>query len=551
MIPPGYNPDGLQPIIKIMDIAGNVVYSYDSFTRIGDFLLEYWSIDAGISLEHGSAFVVIRDNDNALIDMTDPRRPSKIKQGYSIEIWLGKSADDIELWFAGPIQDRQVELEGYGRQVMPLVCYGRSIWTARRLANIQHSQRLTEDGLAYDTADNNAKLSEIFKRMLTDSSVLAVPGVPLPAFDVSNVDDITVQFPQFNRAFQRVGTILSELANTGDCVYGIDPDGKVFLHYRGTKDSAFLISNDVGDHPGDLTLNWDSDKLMILADGVFSYTDSGTDAAYSVLHGLGAQYLLLGHESLDSNASRNLNAGTIAMPFTAAQDNIRKVTLYMSKTADVSSPLHMQIIGSNEDGTPNIEDVRQALNIRADRLNRELGVAGWLNIVFEKIQVTQGEKLYILLPQYIGTLYADYKTGEGEYYINGAAQVGSFKMRVYASKNMHIIAQDVTASRKYYGHDNIKEKTLDMQGYPDEDSAMLAVEAVLNVASKERRTFKEIVTSTPARRPLLGKTLRVIDRHKGADFIADLVGYRIQGDVRAESNMGAIEISIMLGDYHY
>ena len=140
MIPPGYNPDGLQPIIKIMDIAGNVVYSYDSFTRIGDFLLEYWSIDAGISLEHGSAFVVIRDNDNALIDMTDPRRPSKIKQGYSIEIWLGKSADDIELWFAGPIQDRQVELEGYGRQVMPLVCYGRSIWTARRLANIQHSQ---------------------------------------------------------------------------------------------------------------------------------------------------------------------------------------------------------------------------------------------------------------------------------------------------------------------------------------------------------------------------------------------------------------------------
>ena len=549
-IPDGYNPYGLQPNVIISDSEGVEKYRFESYGNVKDFTLVKWDILGSINTEHGSANLAIRDDAGLLLD-TSKRRTPKIVAGDLLTIDLGKDEQYMQRWFGGVVAESAVQRPGYGLQDILIKAFGWGIYTAHRTAVLAHSQRLTAEGLSYDPTDANSKVDAIFKRLLTDASLLTLSNQPLPTFNVDAVAASDILVPEMHYRYHTVAAILSELANYADCVYGIDPDKNVFMHLRGSLDSGFLITNDT-DVPSRRTRSWDRDKLMLMQPGSPSFKDSGIGAAYSHLVGVGAQRLLQGYESTQSNATRLLRDTWIGIPITTLGSTLRKVTPYMARVGVLTEPLRAHIVG-NEAG-PNMADIRQSTIVSADRLNRELNSAGWFGLLFDKIDVAADEVVYLVIEKYpdaVNYPYIDYQTGAGGFSTSAdgviwGGNVGSMKLRAFGAQTIHIIGQNVTAAKRF---NYTKESIIPMYDLPDEETALAGMEGLLNTLSHDRRICDPVICSAPSTRPPLGQTLRVYDSHNGADFSAELIGYTIGGDADTVENLGATKITLYLEEY--
>ena len=415
-------------------------------------------------------------------------------------------------------------------------------------------QKLTADGTVYDVNDASSKASELFKRVLTDKSLLVVKA-NMPDFDTSLVDDSPVIIQELLKNYETVASILSEIANYADCVYGITPDRKAFMHSRGSKDSGFLVTNDT-ESPTRRTRNWDKDKFMLILDGSPSYKDSILNGAYSHILGLGAQRLVKHYESLTSNAIRSLNNNAMAFLVTDNEVNIRKVIVAMSRNGDIDAPLIARAVGIAEDGTPALDDIRRVMRIEADTINNSLTNTGWLQFILNPANEAPVSGYYLVIDKYAGN--GDLSI---EYDVNGAGgfysydeqtktwtQIGgNIKRQVYTSYSINIIGQNTTAIKKFK---HLKETVIPMYDLPDEASALTGMEALLNTLSHERRLFEPIICSAPTDMPPMGQTLRVYDIHNGLDVSAIMVGFSITGDSDTVENRGATKMTVYLEDYH-
>lgn len=540
--PVGYNADGELPLIIIYDIDGVEQFRWEPDQLVAsppgtrDFKLGSWFVHMGVNTDHGLAEILIDDRNNALTESVDLNRECKIKNGWEILIKAGKSVGDLHDDFVGVINEPEVIRPGSKEQQILISAAGWGINTAYRVTRIRRYQEKDSGGLIVDATDVNAKVSEIFKDVLEDTDHLAHQGLGQIGITVTDVDDIDIKLPDFQREFHSFGLSLSELANIAGALYGVDSSKNAFLRRRNSTDSGFLISNhlDPADPHYLLTKNWDQTKLMILRNKILSYKDSTIGFGNTHIHGIGSQHDTLDIDKTASNAVFDLNSDNLAIPFTTTRDNVSKVALFLSKVGTVDKSLHVCIIGEDGAGAPNIDDLRKRVVIQADRLDREVTTGGnYFEVGFDKIPATSREKLFIQIDKYpdSGELRIDYQTGSGTYYTDAdkvppwTAPTGDMRIRTYHSKTMHIIGTNTVAAKKL----RTKEAVFSMIDFPNEESALVAMEALLEVHTKRKRIYSPLIVSVPTNKIPLAKTVRLLDKFNGLDQTVDIIGFDKNG----------------------
>lgn len=515
-----------------------------------DFELTGWQIQSGINTNHGIGMIRIRDDKNSMFASNRIR----IGNGWTLLVELGKSPSGLELWFAGVIRQPEIVRPSAGKQDIVVTAIGWGSITARRIANINKFQRRLDNGISLDATDGSTSISELFKTLLRNYWHMSLPGIgPPEGITMHDVRDIDIQLPDFQRRHQTVAVMLNELAEIAGAYWGIGPDRDAYLHLRGQEDSGFLITSDL---TALLTRGWNQRKIMYIANRHFGFQDSTLDSGYTIAHGLGAQYAQVDYEQTAADAQLDLSTHHHAFPFEPRHDNVSRITMFLSKSSgDLLSPLHVSIIGAADDGTPNLDDVRQSAEIPAERLNEELVAGRYVEIQFDFIPVTHGEKLFALVEKYDGQGGAvpsiDYQTGGGTYYrsADGSAYseyTGNPKMRSYASKTVHIVGQNTTLSR----FRRTAESVFAMDDFPDEQSALIAFEGILESLGRTRRIYNPVTVSAPDSRPRLGASARLVDVLNGLDATVNLISYTIGTDAEIpEGPLGAYSMVISFEEW--
>ena len=538
--PTGFNADGLAPRIIIKDKDGVLKFTWEHKnidpTPIQDFDLVDWHIDGGVNTFHGIGSILIDDRTQALLDNTDLARPIKIKNGWEMIIELGKDQAGLETWFDGIIEEPElIEEEGIITKIQ-ITAIGFGIRTAHRFSRIRRFQKKLANGITLDSTDTNAKVSEIFKDVLLDTDHLAFPGSGTEPITVTAVDDIDIKLPDFQRDFQSLGMLLNELANIAGALYGVTPLKDAFLRLRGVTPSGFLITNKLTDLK---TTGWPSAKLLISRQERFNYKESTIDSGYTIIHGVGSQHDVLDKDQTSANAIQDINPSDVSFGFTAKFDNISKVGLFLSKVGTVDKDLHVCIVDKGTGAGPLRTAIKRRVTIAAERLDREVTTGGnYFEVSFNgKVPLEANTEYFILLGAYpdAGELRIDYQTGTGTYFLNDASQVGDIKFRTYHSKTMHLIGQNVIASQSLRD----KEHTMNFADFPNEETALIAMEGMLENLAKIKRIYNPIVCSAPDDYLDIGKTCEVIDGATGLEDTVDLMGFSIGGGAYDGGNLGA------------
>ena len=562
--PAGYNAEGLEPLIIIKDIDGVEQFRWEADKVVAgppgtrDFSLDTWKIDGGVNTNHGLAQIVIDDRTNQLTDLTDSKRRSKIKNSWEIQISLGKS-NPSQSWFTGIIVEPQVMHPGPNLQKLGISAIGWGVRTANRVSKIRRFQKKLANGLDLDETDVNAKISELFKDVLVDTDHLAHSGLGQEAITVTDIEDIDVKLPDYQRDFQTFGLLLNELANMGGAFYGVKPTKDAYLRRRGTVDSGFLISNHfaAGDPFALLTQNWSQNKLMALRNAPLDYRDSAIGFGYTVLHGVGAQHDTLDHDKTDANALLDLSSLHFAFPVVATKDNFSKVGMFLSKTGTIvdGDDMHVCIVRQDSaTGGPNEAAISQRIIVKGSRLERELASSGYFEVSFNKLFTSVDEKVFVLIakfPDAVNFPSLDYQTAVGEYWdspdgVTWTQRVGEAKMRSYTSKTMHIIATNTVTQKSKRN----KEDVISLVDFQNEEAATRAMEAFSDVRGKEKRIYNQIVVSAPDDPIDLGKTARLLDKKTGLDATVDIVGYSISGSAYGRGNRGATDMILTVEEMH-
>ena len=549
--PMGYDPNPLKPLITIIDAAGDTIITYEdadvvSGTPTQDYELKMWEIANGINTNHGMASVTFRDDDGD-IDLDS-------LNGHELKIQLGKD-DNPQTWFHGIIEQAKSIRPDSVRQHVKITAIGWGITTAKRIANIRRFQKRESDGLTPDPDDDDARVSELYKSLLTDSDILGFPGSGPLDINVDNVDDIDIRIPDFVRHGQTVALLLNELAETAGCYHGIDPDRNAYLRIRGAKESQFLVSADLTER-NILTRNWDQDKIMYVRSTAWTYRNSTVDAGYTTIHGLGAQHDLLTHNDTSSNASLNLRSYHYAIPFTHDHDNLARVSIQLSKsgTPDDRKDMTVQIIGATSGGAPKHDDLRKTVTLSGARLEAELASISYHDIPLDKMQTTPGEKLFLRIVQYpesaANAISARYQTGTGTIYRSSDGEsyssvTGQVRMRVYSTKTIYMVGQNTVARKRH----RPQETMISLDDFPGEASAILAFEGMLESLGRIRRIYDPITVTAPTTRPPLGTAVRILDPDK-IDRRANLIGYTIMSSADDPAAAGgAITMTVDLEEY--
>jgi len=372
-----------------------------------------------------------------------------------------------------------------------------------------------------------------YKKELTAEEVKDLFRVP---FTTDQVDDIDVKMPDFQRQFQSFGLLLNELANIANALYGITPTKDAYLRLRGVTPSGFLITNKLTDPK---TTGWPIAKLLISRQERFNYKESTINSGYTIIHGTGSQHDTLDVDQTSANAVQDINPSDVSFGFTAKFDNISKVGLFLSKIGTIDKNLHVCIVDKAAGGGPNRTAIKQRVTIRAERLEREVTTAGnYFEVSFnDKVALEANTEYFILLGAYpdAGELRIDYQTGTGNYYLNDAVQTGDVKFRTYHSKTMHLIGQNVIARQSLRD----KEHTMNLSDFPNEETALIAMEGMLQNLTKIKRIYNPIVCSAPDDYLDIGKTCDVIDGATGLEDTVDLMGFSIGGGAYDGGNLGA------------
>ncbi len=542
--PTGFDARGLAPKIIIKDKDGALKFTWEhkniAVSPIQDFPLIGWQVDGGVNTFHGIASIIIDDRNQNLLDLTDLGRPIKIKNGWEMIIDLGKDAAGLQTWFDGIIVEPEMIQEQGIITKIQIAAIGFGIRTAHRKTRIRRYQKKTSDGLSLDATDTAVKVSELFKDILIDTDHLAFPGLGQETITVAGVDDIDIKLPDLQRDFQSFGLVLNELANIAGALYGITPLKDAFMRLRGRTPSGFLITNKLTDLK---TTGWPKAKLLISRMERFNYKESTIDGGYTIIHGTGAQHDVLDADQTSANAIQDINPSDVSFPFVAKFDNISKVGLFLSKVGTIDKDLHVCVVDKGTGAGPLRTAIKQRVVVPFARLEREVTTGGvYFEVSFNKIPLEANNTYFILLGNYPDTneLRIDYQTGTGSYYLNDALQTGDVKFRTYHSKTMHIIGQNVVARQSLRD----KEHVINLQDFPNEETATIAMEGMLEAMAKINRIYNPIVCSAPDDYLDLGKTCEVIDGATGLEDIVDLMGFSIGGSALEGGNLGAENILI-------
>jgi hypothetical protein len=257
--------------------------------------------------------------------------------------------DPTTRWFSGFLIDPQVERPVNNYQRQSLFCVGNALELTERLTSMKITQVRAADGIAFDT-DTPLTAASILTDLLTKT--YHFPHSGLAALTNFNTDDVTasqITFADFHVHFYTIHQAIQELAARAGYVWGVEPDGTVFMHPRGTIDGGLLFTNNIADS---LTTGWDVTKLPILRNVPTGYLDSGAGVGYSLLHGVGGVQDFLLYEQTSSDAGLDMDADVeFAFPFIPTEDSIARIAIFGDDNSGktISQPIHMCILSDDAD----------------------------------------------------------------------------------------------------------------------------------------------------------------------------------------------------------
>lgn len=560
MIPIGYDPSPLLPNLYIKDLDGTILYAYETLSNeplVKNIELAGGSLSAGINTDQGTFTFVLRDDFNNLLDLSNPIQSCKVKAGMEVLLNLGKNQNNIQTWFRGIVTDTQKSSQTKTTS-WEIVCFGWASLVSSRYSSLTRTQQKLANGITPDPADTTTHISELFKDVIRDTDHLAVPGLGLLDITLGEIEDIPISLSEYRKNFVTIGSELNELAQMGNCYWGVTPDKQLFLKKRNSRSSGFLITNDL-ENPGVITANWNRDKLVILRDQLIVRDDTSKDTAFTILHGIGSQRKEIDHSNLLSNAILDISIQDIALPFTPIKDNISQVSIHIEKFSplEINQDLIVSIIGSLETGFPNVEDIRETKIIPAFLLQKLFTDSNsrYIDILYDKIPTTTDEKLFVLINLWDinktpGIFPAiNYQTGTGQYFtraVDGSwvPNVGDAKLITYQSKTTRIVGQNTTTRRSL----RPKEGIVTLPDGPDETTVKNVFESILDVKSKIVSNYSPVHVSPPTNPPIPGETIRLIEKSTQFDKEISLIGFSLTFNAYDGSALGAYEISLLLQD---
>ena len=564
---PNYDISELSPKIIITDRDGVEKYRYETTITTSsilpqqDFTLSELSIHSGANSDHGYAVLKIDDRDNTLTDTTTTLRDSKIERQWNIQIYLGKTQPLLQRWFFGKIYDVDIVRPFTNQQHVVLSCIGWGVLLKDRITNIKRFQGKESDGITVDSTSTVTKVSELAKDIIEDLDHQADHGLDNSdlGITITQVQDIDVKLPDLQKSFSTYATVLSELATSGNAMWGVDADRDLFFRDPGSVDSGFLFTNDLS---GDTAQNWSSTKIGYLINASQSWRDSSFDGAYSILHALGSSTVKIDQENSGSeNAIRTSNTSYIGIPFTPATDNIGKISLRLGKTGTPTTPITVSVVGidSSSSDSPKMTNLRKSIVLDSVKIQSLSTSGGWVELgLQEKINVEPNTALMLVIDKYgdaSHNLTMDYRTGVGTFWTSSTGVDGSwssatglFSLRDYTQKALHIILENTRAKAKY----GTRERVLNFNSGQEEGSAREALISAAEVLGLERRYYSQISVSPPTSRIPVGQYCRVYDAKTGLSVKANIISTDIEMSAKAgETSIGASKIILGLEEVHY
>lgn len=556
----GYDPTPLAAIIIIKDLKGIEQFRYEmeqvvEGTPVQDFQLVGGSLKGGLNTDFGSFVFFIRDDDQLLINKTIPVLPSRIGQGWEIELYFGKNPSNVNLWYRGIINLVKSITQTNTTNIV-VTSFGYASLTAFRYSSMNRTQKKLADGLTPDPTDLSTKNTELFKDVFADTDHLAVPGLGLLDIIPSEVEDLPPQLGDYRKNFVTLGSEANELTQMIGSYWGVNPDKTAFLRERGSMSSGFLITNDVNP-PSLNTKNWNQEKLAIIKSQTLVRMDSTQDTGVTIVHGIGSQRLSKDHDDqVVADNALGLSLFTYAIPFLPQHDNVSQVSIFLSRFGVITEPLILRIVGANDQDDPDSNDIRETKILPAALLEKELANgARFIDVRFNKINVTKNELLFFVIQQAAngpGILQLDYDDGGPEKYftsldiIDWTQNNGSVKMITYSSKTVRIIGQNTTTAKFL----RPKEIVATLPDHPDEETVLAIFESILETQSKVVLNYEPILITPPTLPLELGKTIRIQDVNNGFDREMDLMGYELEFNAFDKNNLGASELSVILQEIY-
>lgn len=563
---------GLQPEVKIYDVNDTLLYTWQSSqiesTPTQDFDLYGWTLHGGINTDFGSLSLNIHDIQNLLTDLTSPRRPSKIQGEYRIDFFLGKDSAGMQKWFQGKIRDSNISRLP-GRQEIGIFAVGWGTVLSDRLTIIKHFQKKDEtidDGITLDENDNDAKISEIAKRIMNNQENNPIPTLSHHEITTNGIEEISIKLADFKKHYQSISSSINELANSANAIWGIDYSGiggtpDMWMRYRSSAESGILLTNNLDEA---LTQGWNPGNLTFLLKSPSGFADSTVDYGYSVLYGIGPYHDTLDHDKSTANASFDLSAYHHSFAIIPAKDNLSKISLYLKKVNTPSKDLKVEIIGTNANGKPNPTDLRIRRIIRKETLQAIKTGGQYIEVSLgvKPITVQTNQKIFIFIPKYedsANCIKLDYQTGSGEYWnsSNGTTwndppvgSIGKFtgeaRIRTYSSKEVVMKFVNLSAFSNY----GIRELPIPLSNVNDV-TAIDILAGVSESVSKHRRVYKPLTMTVPSNPIPLGKKIRLKDKFNGLDVFADIIGYDISANAYDLQTNGAHTMQVNLEEVFF
>ena len=192
----GWNPHELYPCLYITDLEENLQYTFESESvkagAVQNFIMmPNWSMHIGTNEDPGFFEFYIQDNNKQLINQLTGKAQSKIKRGWNIQVFMAKpgASPVLKRWFYGTIITADVIRSQTGFAIHRIYCAQWGYRKKRRLSRIQAIQKKQTDGTTPDTTDNNAKASEVLKRMVARKTFSVLPGLAIePQMYISNME---------------------------------------------------------------------------------------------------------------------------------------------------------------------------------------------------------------------------------------------------------------------------------------------------------------------------------------------------------------------------
>ncbi len=358
-----------------------------------DFPMMGYHLHGGIGSDLGRLIITLDDRSNTFTNLTDGRRPSLFKPLWKIDMYMmyandtsnpvtgtaKANMDSSKLWFSGFLVDPQVErpINNYQRQT--LFAVGVAMQLTERMTSMKRTQTRASDGISFDTSDP-LKATDLVTDLITKTDHFLHTGLPALSsdFNVNEVTDSDITFADFNVHFYTIHQALQEIAARAGYIWGVKPDGTIYMFPRGTQDSGLLLTNDL---TSSVTTGWDKTRLCTLRNVPTGYIDSGAGVGYSILHGVGGVTDFLLHEQTLSDAVATLTVGDgtgggvpedVAFPFIPTEDSLARLAIFGSQLAGTTSGISVAnpsvltdtghglengqtITISSSDTTPNID----------------------------------------------------------------------------------------------------------------------------------------------------------------------------------------------------